>query len=291
MNEQKSNLYLLTGLVIGLVAGLVLSWWILPVQYVDIEPAALSGPYQDEYRRALALAYQSNGDLERARERLQLLHPSGETQALAAQAQRMLAENRPPQEARALAVLAADLARPASTQQSNTTPQTAAEAASAQPTSEATQPANLTATDPGTVLAIQTATPALPTRTPTATFTPLPTFTPRPTATPILILDAPFTLKSKQEICDGSVPPGLLQVYVYGADSKPLPGVRIQVTWEGGEDVFYTGLVPEVEPGYADFYMQSNLTFFLKVGATGTEVGNLRTTENCGWAVTFIQSN
>ena len=38
MNESRGNLYLLTGLVIGLAAGLLFAWVISPVKYVDIEP-------------------------------------------------------------------------------------------------------------------------------------------------------------------------------------------------------------------------------------------------------------
>jgi hypothetical protein len=286
MNERRGNLYLLTGLLLGLALGLLVSWVLLPVQYVDSAPGALSAASQDEYRRTIALAYQSSGDLERARERLRLLNPADAAQALAAQAQRVLAENRPPQEARALALLAADLSRPAGSVQAQE-PQAVSAGASASPSpaASATLALHVTSTaEAGEVAAVQTATPALPTHTPTATPTPRPTFTPRPTATPMRVLDSPFTLKSRQEICDGSAPPGLLQVYVFDAAGKPLPGVRVTVLWENGEDVFFTGLAPQISPGYGDFAMTAGVTYSLRVAEASKPVTGLAV-PSCGGSV------
>jgi len=94
----------------------------------------------------------------------------------------------------------------------------------------------------------------------------VPTFTPRPTATPLRVLDAPFIVMSKKEVCDRTVQPGLLQILVTDADGQPLPGVKIQVTWREGENFFYTGLAPDISPGYADFMMQEGFTYSLRVG-------------------------
>lgn len=35
-----------------------------------------------------------------------------------------------------------------------------------------------------------------------------------------------------------------------------MPGVQILVNWPSGEDRFFTGFKPEVDPGYADFEME-----------------------------------
>jgi hypothetical protein len=291
MSEQRGNWYLLTGSILGLVLGLLISWVLIPVRYIDTNPASLADSYKDDYRRAVALSYQSNRDLGRARERLLLLNQDGATQILAAQAQRMLAENQSPQEARAIAVLAADLGRPANAQEPTASPETRAEITNQSPTPENTE--TLTPTEEGVVAAIQTATQPLPTRIPTITRTsiptntPMPTFTPRPTATPIRILDAPFVLKEKKEICDGSIPPGLLQVYITGADGNPLPGVRVVVTWEGGEDVFYTGLKPEMGAGYGDYLMAEQVSYRLKVGEVSDEVKQQNNRTECAWQIEY----
>ncbi len=65
MNENRSPLYLLTGLILGIVAGLVFSLVISPAVYVDTAPSALSATDQDIYRSLIALAYSSDGNLER----------------------------------------------------------------------------------------------------------------------------------------------------------------------------------------------------------------------------------
>ncbi|GAP08157.1 hypothetical protein ATHL_03058, partial [Anaerolinea thermolimosa] len=110
MNEERrGHWYLLTGLVLGLVLGLLVSLVLSPVRYVDAEPAALAERYKNEFRQWVALAYQADGNLPRARERLNLLQDADPRQALAAQAQRVLGEGGSPDEARALAALAAAL--------------------------------------------------------------------------------------------------------------------------------------------------------------------------------------
>lgn len=286
-NEQRGNWYLLTGLVIGLVLGVLYSWVVSPVKYIDTDPSSLAAQYKDEYRRVIALAYGANGNLERARERLALIDRGDQMQVLAAQAQRMVAENQPPNEARMLAILAADLGSGA--QASAPSPQAAAE----QPTAGVTQNAS-SPTEAATLevaAAIQTPTVFIPTQAPTATRTPIPTFTPRPTATAMRILDAPFVLKERREICDGSVPAGLLQVQVTDENGDPLPGVKITITWQEGEESFYTGLAPEMGLGYADFQMQLWFQYNVQIGETGDVVKEIMLNERCAWKVDFGQDD
>lgn len=288
-NEQRGNLYLLTGLVIGLVLGLAYAWLISPVEYVDTNPRSLAEPYKDEYRQLIALAYAADHNLGRARERLALLESGGDLQVLASQAQRMLAENQPPQEARALAVLAADLGKP----QGAATPageKPSPQAISAGATETPGEPAAVETT-PATEVssAIQTPTLPPPTRTPTITLTPMPTFTPRPTATPLPVLDAPFKLVSKKEVCDNRTIPGLLQIEVTGSDGKPLPGVQIVVSWQNGQEAFYTGLAPEISPGYADFQMETGISYNLVVGNTSGVLSGLSASSSCAWKLEYKQ--
>ena len=76
------------------------------------------------------------------------------------------------------------------------------------------------------------------TKAPSAT--PQPTFTPRPSASPMPGFDVPFVFVSAEEICDPELPEGLLQVYVLDQSGEGMAGVRLHITWEGGEEYFYT---------------------------------------------------
>lgn len=268
--EARGNWYLVTGLLLGLVIGLLFSWVLSPVKYLDTDPASLAPSYKDTYRRAIALSYSVDHNLLRARAREKLIDGENPVQALAAQAQRLMGENQFPEDARALAVLAADLARN-SIQNTGSAPTKQVETEKANPTfpaGGATQPTNQDA-----VVAIQT--PTLPPPLPTATRTLIATFTPRPTATPLRFLDSPFTLKSNQELCESSAKPGLLQIEVIDANGKPVPGVRITATWQNGQDTFYTGLVPEIDPGYANFVMTPGVVYSLVVGDASKPVNGL----------------
>ena len=287
--EKRGHWYLLTGLMIGLGVGLLYAWVISPVQYIDTEPASLAEPYKDEYRKVIALAYQANQDIGRARERAALINADNPARALAAQAQRLLAANLSPREARALAVLASDLGQQqspaaAASQASPTAPE-AAELPIETPAGEGLLP---TATL-DLALAIQTATAPLPSATPTVTLTPAPTFTPRPTATPPEVQEAVFSLVNQPPSCDPAVPAGMLQVQVTDAQGQPMPGVSIVVTWQTGEDVFYTGLAPDINPGFADFKLQPDNIYAVRLGKVGKETEGIRMSGECGWRLEFAQ--
>jgi hypothetical protein len=290
--DGQGNWYLLTGLIIGLALGLLIAWVISPVQYVDTGPSSLSAEYKDEHRRIVALAYNADRNLTRARERIRLVDGEQSVQALASQAQRMLANNQPAQEARALAVLAADLSRAPG--QDSTQAVAGVPTDTLMPAAESTSPAGETAAAQPTatlaeVDAIQTPTNPPPTPTSSRTPTPRPTATPTTTATPRQILDAPFTLKNKREVCDGSIPAGMLHIEVSGEDGEPLPGVHILITWQDGTDDFYTGLAPEISPGYADFQMTTGILYSLEVGDASEPLNDLKSTSACGLELEFTQ--
>ena len=296
MNEQRGAWFLLTGLALGLALGVVFAWFISPVQYVDILPSDLSLSAQDAYRALIALSFQSNTNLERARQRLALLKDGGTAQSLASQAQRIVAAgtNSGP-EARALAFLASALG-----------PQVAA---TSSPTSGALlspTPKQLALLGSATAtldlaLAIRTATPppsATPTLTRTVTLTPQYTFTPRPTQRSSPTLGAPFALKGRTQVCDPSLPQPLLQVDVFNSAGQGVGGMRIVVTWDGGEDDFFTGLMPDSGPGHADFVMTPQVPYAVRVG-DGTDLASGLRIPNCtasdgsnysgGWALRFSQ--
>jgi len=109
--EDRGNLYLVTGIVIGLVLGLLFAWVIQPVEYLDTPPDSLKEIYKDQYRAVIASAYEANQDIVRAKARLELLGDEDIHRAVAEQAQVLLADGGTPQEAQALGRLAAALSK------------------------------------------------------------------------------------------------------------------------------------------------------------------------------------
>ena len=104
-DTKKGHWYLLTGLVLGVVTGLIFTWLIYPVTYEDTTPATLAEGYKEIYLRTIAEVYAATGDLERATSRLNLLEYPDVVFTLGIQAQRALAEGQE-KAARALALLA-----------------------------------------------------------------------------------------------------------------------------------------------------------------------------------------
>lgn len=242
----------LLALLAGVGLGLLYSWVISPVRVVDSAPAALRADFKDQYRSAIAAAFNSTGNLERARARLSLLGDANPIEALNAQAQRMLASG-DIQQADEVAALAAALA------QGNVFAAPASQTANPLPTAQSSSVGNdaiPTSTPPEVV----SSTPEiLPTQT--IGFAP----TPRPTRTPIPTQGEPFALTGQESICDSNLPDGLLQVLVLNSNRRQLPGVEIRITWEGGEDQFFTGLKPELGNGYADFIMTPNIRYTVQL--------------------------
>ncbi|MFN2304851.1 MAG: hypothetical protein ACK2TV_14060 [Anaerolineales bacterium] len=109
--EPKKNLsawYLLTGLILGILLGLVYAWLINPVIYQNTEPASLTEENKAVYLSLIAQAFAATDNLERASRRLALLDDQDLYFTLGQQAQRALADGNT-QEAQALALLASVL--------------------------------------------------------------------------------------------------------------------------------------------------------------------------------------
>jgi hypothetical protein len=104
--EKRSPLFLLTGLVLGLLLGLGIAWLLFPARTVDTGPAELHAQYKEDYRATIALAYASSGDLGRAQARLVLLSDLNPSRELTEQAQFALLDQDNQREARALGQLA-----------------------------------------------------------------------------------------------------------------------------------------------------------------------------------------
>jgi len=290
--ENRGPWYLLTGVAIGVVIGILYSWMLSPVNYTNTRPASLHPDFKDRYRALIAAAYMANSDLARARARLELLKDEDIYSALAGQAQRTLAEGADVQEAQALGVLALALGQ---------SPESSSGGLGTSPG------VSLTGTLPGnqvtaSVSSPVSGTPASPTVTstrlprPTATFALVFTALPTQTATPTRV--APFVLDSQELVCDPASPPALIQVITLDKDRQEVPAVKVIVSWQGGEDDFHTGLKPEHGPGYADFDMLPGVVYTLRLASGGQAVSNLQA-EECetpggeryygSWRLVFIQ--
>jgi hypothetical protein len=288
MNENRGSWYLLTGVILGIGLGLLVSWVLWPTRYRDNAPSSLSEEYKDSYRTLIAASYMASGDIQRARSRLKLLQDPDPAAALITQAQRSMMEGRPDAEVKALSLLGLTLASgngqtpevtfpptltppPLPTSQVTPTPTStvipspvvawtptpANTTDSANPLATSLLPTNTSPT-------VQTGTPASPTQTPTPplpTFTIAPTLTPTPTLTP----GQPFHLAQKQIVCNPDLLQPLIQVQVHNATGDPVAGVEGFVLWDGGSDRFITGLKPEMGQGYADFIMVSGVVYTIQL--------------------------
>lgn len=262
-------LHIIFALLIGLGVGLAYSWFISPVTYTDASPSILSSDFKDQYRIVIAAAYQSNQDLARAKARLNLLGDANPIAELSAQAQRMLASGEAFDTVQPLAQLATDLqlgivSNPVTATLIPTslhTPQvesTLDETTTSFPVSE-----EAGVTSEPTLFFEQT--PLIPIQE---------TITPRPTGTAVVSNSNPFHLVGQETICDPTKP-ALMQLIFLDSRRNEVAGVEIVVTWNAGEDNFFTGFKPELGNGYADFVMQADTIYNIQVITGGSFVPNI----------------
>lgn len=281
MRDERGHWYLLTGFVIGIVFGLLYAWLIAPRELQYTTPASLQPEFKDQYRSMIASAFVATGNLPRAEARLALLADEDVIQVLAAQAQRTLGEGESPAEAQALGLLAVALGEGGSELIPSPVPSaTPADAQSPPgPTPEDGNPdpvESTPVTEPANVEqspSDQSGQGEIENNASLSTATPLPTRT--PTATP----GSPFVLQSNTFVCDPDLPNPLIQVIAENTAGDPLPGQEISVSWESGDDFFFTGLKPELGTGYADFLMEPGLVYQVQMSAGGQTVPDITPAE------------
>jgi hypothetical protein len=305
-------IHLLLALLAGLGLGLAYSWTLSPVTYVDASPDILRVDFKDQYRSVIAASYASTHDLGRTRARLELLGDADPAGELSAQAQRMVAAGESAEAIQPIAQLAQDLQ-----QGFASVPSTSTSTPIIPTSSKTTPPATITAT-----LFVPTKTPLASATSTTlgatalsVTETPQPTstnsfaqtafapaasstFLPRPTFTPIPPPGKPFELISQDTVCEPAAQPGLMKFILTDKRRKQVSGIEIIVTWDQGEDHFFTGFKPELGNGYADFVMQADTIYSVRVVEGGASIPNI-STPICkesggvdyagGWLLTFQQ--
>jgi hypothetical protein len=294
-HKNRGHWYLLTGLILGIILGLMFTWLIQPVEYTETEPATLRDDFKNQYRAMIALAYIGNQDIVRAKARLDLLGDDDQFKVLSEQAQMTLAENGSIEEARALGLLAVALG----SELSMTTPslpnltktkiQTSSPIKNPSstniPPSKSTSATNhqaVTNTE-STETILQTESPTTSTEiisTPTETLATLNTPLPK-TNIPTISAPTPkpgfntFVLESQVEVCEPPLDIPLFQIYVEDTQGNPIPGVLVIIYWEEGEDRFFTGLKPEKGLGYADYSPKQEMKYTLRLSETGQPIKDL----------------
>jgi hypothetical protein len=278
--SRSSIFYILLGLFAGFGLGLLYSWRISPVTYVDAEPSILRADFKDQYRIVISAAYASTHNLPRARARLELLKDPDPVGKLSAQAQRMLANGESNQSVQPLAQLAADLQQGYASLALPPTTVTKASFVGTPFTAVANTPGLETPTaeeilEPATEVSEMPVVSTLPfEQTPLAPQV-VSTPTPRPTSTPTKGIDTPFALVGQDMVCNPDLEPGLLQFTFIDSRRKQVAGLQIVVTWDKGEDSFFTGFKPEVGDGYADFIMEADTIYSIRVVEGGSFVPNI----------------
>ncbi len=254
--------YLLTGIILGLLLGFGISFLVYPVHYTNVPPETLQSVDKDQYRLMIASAYQANNDIGRAQARLGILREDNVSGLLLLQAQR--SERR--SDAQLLLKLSQALEK-APEPVETTAPLMQATITLNQP--QGTTPT--TAENQPTEQSVRTATSE-------ATI-PVATRTPFPSPSAVSSLNIPFRLVEQKTVCSPSYTDTLIQVEVIDKKEKPISNVRIFVSWDGGQDIFYTGFFPEISIGYADFSMNPQASYSVRVGEIGEVVQNISAPE------------
>lgn len=261
MKRQGGYLFIVTALVLGLGLGLLVSLVLSPVTYLNVSPSMLKPSDRDIYRAMIALSFNARGDLGRAGARLELLQDANSRQALAAQAQQSIAQGKPADESRSLALLAAALGSNGNPPPAPTT----MAAADSTPEPVLTLPASTPLTEQTPTLDIPVERPTVPPELPTAFPSPTP--------------GDPFVVKDRKGVCDVEFMQ-ILQVFVIDKKGKSVPGVEVIVTWADGEDHFFTGMKPAIDLGYADFKMEPDVLYNVRLANGGQTVTKV-STPNC----------
>jgi len=261
---------LVTGLVIGLALGLVYTWLVTPVELVNTYPALLRADYRQEWVRLVALSYAADGDLARARSRLEGLDQQEVKGAVAAVIEECASAGYPADTLRRLTALAValDVHTPAMlvylhtpTRQPSLVPPTPTPSPSPTYTSSPTHAPSPSPT-------------STPTRTPIPTvLSPLSTPTARPTDTPLPPTPTPapgpaFLVVDQQQLCERGQKPHI-EVIVQDERGEGLAGVEIWLMWSGGADRAVSGLKPSEGAGYADFSAEAGVNYTLAIGEPG----------------------
>ena len=301
--------YAVVGIVLGLGLGLLVTWQLWPVEYYDTDPVDLRAEHKDDYVAMVAAAYDQDADLESATLRLERLGFEDAKQVVLGLFQRY-SQAGYRDETRSLARLAYGLGvtdvallpyieEPTPTAEPTPFPE-------ATPTEQVAPPPTVTPTEtPPAPTPTPTERPPEPTMTPTepppsATPAATRTATPPPeeTPTPLPAGEFDYQLVERSDLgCVGDGDGDYVLVYVRDENERGLAGVEIVVKGPGVEDSFFTGLKPDVGPGFADYLVTAAGSYTVEVvGGRSQTAQGLTFDDGCpaatpfhSWRVVFRQ--
>ncbi|MBI5931169.1 MAG: hypothetical protein HY862_17800 [Chloroflexi bacterium] len=104
-------------------------------------------------------------------------------------------------------------------------------------------------------------------------------------------IEGRMQVAAQRQFCDANNP-GMIEIYVQEETSVQIPGVPIEVRWAGTNgqqsQIFYTGLKPQIGPGYADFKMTPGVTYIVSLPDFGATTERLvARTDACDNGVTI----
>jgi len=245
------------GFGVGLAIALTLAWdTITPAQILG-SIASLRLQDKERYIVLVSMSYALNSDLDAAQRRLGLLNDRDIQLTLGSLAERYTNELRPVAQRSSLAKLAIALGADSVTLRVyvNTTTPTQRPFADAAPQLAAVPGISPQASVPARLL------------------NPTPIQTTRPTPTPTQLdfrLFERIRLTCQQE----TGPKPHIAIFIQDAAGKGLPGVRLRIQWNDGEDTFFTGL-RSADPGYAEYEIQAGKSYSVSVvdGTSQTALG------------------
>jgi hypothetical protein len=204
-------------LVAGLAAGLLYAWVLAPVGDYEAAPADLRREAKITYVTMIGDLYAAEQDLDQAVARLDNVGVAADGEVLAGFIEQYLDAGGRTEAVRNLARLAEALGAS------------------------------------GGILVVFGPEPT-PTARATATATSLAGETPTaaPTVTPL----PSFALTEQTAVCAAPGESGRIAVWVRDGAGEEMAGVEVIVSWANGQDRLFTGLRPDLGPGYADFEMR-----------------------------------
>jgi hypothetical protein len=259
--RMRHWLSLVVGCALGLAVGLLITWQLWPVEYYNTDPIDLRSEHKEDYVVMIAAAYSQDADLDSATSRLEALGFEDARQAVLDLFERYN-EAGYEGETTSLARLAYDMGvKDVALLRHIRTPTATAELTPSPTPSPVMEPTVAPTSTKPAEEPTATATEAPPEPTPTATE---PVSEPSPTPTAAGEFD--FRLVEQTDLgCSADQAGSQILVYIQDEHGRGLAGVEVMVSAAEGEDAFFTGLKPEVDPGFADFVVTAAGTYTVQV--------------------------
>jgi len=274
------------GLLLGLAAGLIVTWFVVPLEYYDTYPPMLDASYRHEWIRMTAWAYGLEGDWERTEARLLNLESSEIRVVVADVLEQATVTGQPVEALERLAGFAAAYGV--------STPGVAiyGQGDAAAPTADTPVAGAVSAQ------ATPTQAPVIPTQT----LTPVPTVTPSLTPTPPVTETSAIRIISQTLTCatEPSIAVSLevsRTIKVRGREEQEIVGLpmrEIWLLWDDGADRAITGFRPDLGLGYADFVVVPGRSYNLYIDSPygrpvlAVQVEPCPPDEGTGWVSRYL---